>query len=315
MIIGINAIGITVGSPGHLVPILSQLDAHEIAPTGQDQRAGRPIYWALGNLMLEMDAAPSFDRLPPAPKVYEAGLTHFCLQSLRPESLKAKLEASEVRFASDLVTLGNGTYYAYGTTPAGFVVELESAEYAPSTAPPAWLSHVAFCTHDLERLSAFYAALTGRPAFGGFRVPRNPVNDRITGVPDVDLKVSWVACGNIMLEFWQYLSPKTTPRSVADHKPAGINRIVFEVEDIAGAMPHIVQTGVEITADRVDEEDGRSFVEGLDPDGNALTFVSYERVRDDARALRQRPNFSWMAQLNEIRANLTTSSFRPRQQW
>lgn len=306
MIIGVNAIAITVGSPDQARPILAPLEAREI---------GAPGAWAIGNMMLEIETQERIDQLAPAPKVYEAGLTHLCLQSRDAPTLKARLEDGATRFNSDLTTLGNGTWYAYGTTPAGFVVEVESAEYAPPESPGAWLSHVAYCTHDLERLATFYAAVTGRPWFGGYRVRRNPANDAITGLPDVDLKVCWIACGNILLEFWQYLNPETQMRRADLANRAGIQKVVFEVDDLDAAIPHLVAAGGVVRGERIDEADGRSRLDAEDPDGNAMSFVSFARAPNDPRALRQRPNFAWMEQLNDIRANLTTSSFRPRLQW
>lgn len=306
MIIGVNAIAITLGSPEHVRPILSRLNAEQIGSTNA---------WAIGNMLLEIEIEEQRDRLAPAPKVHEAGLTHLCLQSRDAPALKADLERGATRFNSDLTTLGNGTWYAYGTTPGGFVVEVESAEYAPQHAPGAWLSHVAYCTHDLERLANFYATLTGRPWFGGYRVRRNPANDAITGLADVDLKVCWVACGNILLEFWQYLNPETQARQSDDRTQAGIRKVVFEVDDLDAAASHLAASGVVFTGERIDEPDGSSRLEAVDPDGNAIAFASFARAVDDPRSLRRQPNFALMADLNDIRANLTTSSFRPRLQW
>lgn len=319
MIIGINAIDMKVGSEADVSGILGQLAAErlpvESAPA--NEAAGPPkSAWAISNLILSVDVDDQINMCPPAPKVYEAGITHICLQSRDAPALKAQLEASDIGFNADLTTLGNGTWYAYGNTPAGFVVEVESAEYAPEDAPNAWLSHVALCTHDLDRLSNFYAKLTGRPWFGGYRVKQNPANDLITGVADVDLKVCWVACGNIMLEFWQYLNPETRCRPAnQDRKSAGLNALTFEVDDLRAALPHLIEAGVEFDNSVIVEDKGLLSLEGADPDGNTLTFVSFDKASNDPRSLRHRADFDWMPRLGEIRANLKTLSFRPRFQW
>lgn len=319
MIIGINAIGMSIGSEADVSGILSQLraDRLQVEPDHQSgDGAPSKSAWAISNLVLNIDRDEQFSARPAAPKVYEAGITHICLQSRDAPSLKAELEASDIRFNADLVTLGNGTWYAYGNTPSGFVVEVESAEYAPEDAPKAWLSHVALCTHDLENLASFYAKLTGRPWFGGYRVKQNLANDMITGIADVDLKVCWVACGNIMLEFWQYLNPETQRRPANhDQKNAGLNMLTFEVEDLRSALPHLVDAGVEFGDSVIKEDKNRLWLEGTDPDGNALAFVSFDKSSQDPRSLRHRSDFDWMPKLGEIRANLQTLSFRPRFQW
>lgn len=319
MIIGINAIDIKVRSEADVSGILSQLAAQRLEVERGDQNAASDSSrsaWAISNLLLNIDVDDHFNERPAAPKVYEPGITHICLQARDAPNLKAQLENSDITFNADLTTLGNGTWYAYGNTASGFVVEVESAEYAPEDAPKAWLSHVALCTHDLENLSSFYAKLTGRPWFGGYRVKQNPANDLITGVADVDLKVCWVACGNIMLEFWQYLNPETQRRPAnQDQKGAGLNTLTFEVEDLRSALPHLVEAGVEFADNLIKEDKNLLWLEGTDPDGNALTFVSFDKSSSDPRSLRQRSDFGWMPRLGEIRANLQTLSFRPRFQW
>ncbi len=294
-----------VRSEADVSGILSQLAAQRLEVERGDQNAtsdSSRSAWAISNLLLNIDVDDRFNERPAAPKVYEPGITHICLQARDAPNLKT--------------TLGNGTWYAYGNTASGFVVEVESAEYAPEDAPKAWLSHVALCTHDLENLSSFYAKLTGRPWFGGYRVKQNPANDLITGVADVDLKVCWVACGNIMLEFWQYLNPETQRRPANhDQKNAGLNTLTFEVEDLRSALPHLVDAGVEFSDSVIQEDKNLLWLEGTDPDGNALAFVSFDKSSQDPRSLRHRSDFDWMPKLGEIRANLQTLSFRPRFQW
>jgi catechol 2,3-dioxygenase-like lactoylglutathione lyase family enzyme len=307
VIIGIQSIGLTVRQQTDVDPLLAALGARAL---GDSQ--GNVHGWAAGNLTLEVSLSDRFDALSPAPRVHESGITHICLQARDHDALWAELQAGGVRFNAEMTTLGNGTWYAYGTTPAGFVVEVESAEYVPADGPDTWIAHVALCTHDLERLSAFYASLTGRPWFGGVRVRKNTANDRITGLADVDLKVAWVACGNIMIEFWQYLSPVTEPRHQRADNLAGLNAITFEVTDLEAVRAHLEACGM-AEVEEVIGPDGHPCLMGHDPDGNRLLFRA--STDGDARALAAAPAFGWMAHLNDIRSTLTTLSFRPKLSW
>jgi Glyoxalase/Bleomycin resistance protein/Dioxygenase superfamily len=324
VIIGINAIDMTVRSESDASGILGQLAAQRlpvqrlpVQPVAHDGNdPSERSAWAISNLILNVEVDQELDNRPAAPKVHEAGITHICLQARDAPTLKAELEGADISFNADLITLGNGTWYAYGHTPSGFVVEVESAEYAPEDAPKAWLSHVALCTHNLEALAEFYAKLTGRPWFGGYRVKQNPANDRITGLDDVDLKVCWVACGNIMLEFWQYLNPETQRRTPSvNQKSAGLNTLTFELDDLRQALPHLIEAGVTFGDNTIQEHPTGLLIEGTDPDGNALAFVSFDKTQNDPRSLHHRSDFGWMPRLGDLRATLTTSSFRPRFQW
>jgi len=216
------------------------------------------------------------------------GITHFCVQATNIEDVIRPLGATGFDMPEAPIDLGTGFLYAYAWSPDGLVIEAEGAPFA-RVEPSRWIGHVAFATHDLDRLSRFYADLTGGAAEFSPPLSNNPNYDRITGLKDVNMRAAWVRGLNISLEFWQYLNPPTarrsTPRSLAD---TGFSHLAFEVDDVASAHRHALALGA------VDLVEGGPRFGGeamwiRDPDGNAVAFVRW-RADDPERSIASLPH-------------------------
>ncbi len=261
MIRGVHQIDLAVREANEVLPVVAAIRA-EWEPN--DRR------WRAANIHLGVREGAQGS----APRVHEAGITHICLQSTDSAALYDRLAGQGIAFHAPLTTLGNGTYYAYGTLPSGATIEIETAVVPPGEPAAAWISHVALATPDLARLSDFYAELIGRPFAGGFRVPPSTANDVITGYPAVDLKVGWIGCGNMLIELWQYLDPPTRPAAEPREDGApGYQALVFEVDDLDAEQPRLAALAGMTPVARGADGSARGW--GRDPDGNAIGFVSF----------------------------------------
>lgn len=261
MIRGVHQINLAVRTTDEVLPLGTAICA-EWEP--QSER------WRAANIHLGVREGASGT----ARRVHEAGITHICLQSTDSAALYDRLAGQGIGFHAPPTTLGNGTYYAYGRLPSGATIEIETAVVPPGEPAAAWISHIAFATPDLARLSGFYAELTGRPFAGGFRVPPSAANDIITGYTAVDLKVGWIGCGNMLLELWQYLDPPTRPAAAPrDDAAPGFQSLIFEVDDLDGEAPRLAALAGMTPIERAVDGSARGW--GRDPDGNVIGFVSF----------------------------------------
>lgn len=304
MIRGVSQIGVRVRQAGELAPIARWLAA---APEADGTR------WRAANVHLAV--AEGADESGAALKPHEQGITHFCLQARDPWPMVDDLAVGGMTFTAPLTTLGNGTHYAYGALPSGPIVEIESAVFVPEAISTAWVAHVAFATPDLRRLSAFYTALTGRAFTGGFNVPPRPENAIITGYDDPAMRVGWVPCGNIMLEFWQYAAPPTVPRGAPAADAPGYTALVFETTGLGQGTDALSAAGVADLSPVRREDDGALHAQGRDPDGNAIGFVCFDDVPHSPRALAALDDPWLMPRLSALRSTLPPPHFRPEMTW
>jgi catechol 2,3-dioxygenase-like lactoylglutathione lyase family enzyme len=205
--------------------------------------------------------------------VNAAGITHICIQGKDIDALRLSLEAGQMRFHAPPTDLGTGFLYAYGRDINGNIVETEGAPFAPSD-PSAWLGHVAYATHDLDRLVGFYAALAEVPVIRGGRLRGDARYDSVTGLADVDVRVAWAPVRNLGLEFWQYLNPLTTPAPERPVSDPGYSHVCFESDDLDADRARAIRMGARPHGKAVDL--GGSRVAYLrDPDGNALELIQW----------------------------------------
>jgi catechol 2,3-dioxygenase-like lactoylglutathione lyase family enzyme len=209
-----------------------------------------------------------------SPPVNAPGITHVCAQGRSIDDLYASLIPQGFSFPESPVDLGTGFLYAYGRSRDGAVIETEGAPFA-QTEPASWMGHVAFATHDLERLVAFYAALLGMEPQFSPRLRGSARYDRVTGLRGVDVLAAWVRGSNLALEFWQYLSPETVARS--DDRPVsdlGYSQVAFEVDDLEAVFARAVELGARPHGPP--EDLGRARAAYLrDPDGNVLELITW----------------------------------------
>lgn len=273
MITGVHAVGLRVSDVERTADALGRAIALK--------RLDAPGAWlARGpNVHLELSAAWS-DAPPRA--VHDAGITHLCLQGREITALRTALEAGDARFLSEPVDLGTGFLYAYGRDRDGLLLETEGAPFAP-VEPASWFGHIALVTPDLKRLSGFYAALTGLPQARAARLRGDAKYDAVTGLPDVDVRATWVPGLNLSLEFWRYLNPATEWSPLVEGAPA-YTHVTFESDAVAADFERALALGATPETPPSAVASGERAVV-RDPDGNEVRLVRWADPALSNRAL------------------------------
>lgn len=204
-----------------------------------------------------------------ARRVCDPGITHFCVQSGDGQALWRAMDAAGLAFNAAPVALGTGAIYAYGRDSECNVIETEGVGDADPAAA-AWIAHVALCTADLDRLTAFYERLVGRQAHhrGTYK---NPLFEKITGLPDVEVRAAWIMTETMILEIWQYLNPPT----IAGPPPApgapGYRHIGFSAADLGRESARLAASGIALASTPIEDLPAGM---GIDPDGNRFAVLA-----------------------------------------
>lgn len=216
------------------------------------------------------------------------GMTHTCFQSPSHRSgyFKFKDQGADMLSRGDdaVDLLGQGVTYAYAYDPEGNMVELEQLDFdrlggdrRPSdwieNDLDMWMTQVALVTHDIERLTDYYATIMAFDPYRVADIEGRPTFDDVTDVDNVSLKASWFRMGarSKTMEFWEYRNPVTNP-------PTG-NRDVtslgyswsIEVGDIQAEYSRMSDLGVEFISEPVQLGDFWQ-VYANDIDGNVFSL-------------------------------------------
>jgi catechol 2,3-dioxygenase-like lactoylglutathione lyase family enzyme len=204
--------------------------------------------------------------------VYAAGIRHICLQTEISDRLYDSLVTSGASAHARPSGLGTGNSYVYIRDPEGNLIELEGTPWAPAGASRPWFAHTALVTPDIDRLTSFYAMLTGidvhrRGSFGP-----DAKFDLVAGIADVRFHGAWLRLSNAELEFWQYEAPKTVPAERRSAAAPGWNHICFESDDIASEYKRLIAQGIDLHGPPHDFGNAQVFF-GRDPDGNIFEVL------------------------------------------
>ena len=273
----IHHVGLSVADPDLISGFYQRAFGFDVRPSsGQAAVAGSTasafavdpdaVVVSAPNLLLALSRIESAARPAPRP-VHARGITHICVQAPQMAPLADAASRAGASFHAPPTDLGGDILYAYPRDPEGNVIELESIPQATREATP-WVGHVSFTTADIERLVAFYEALTRGRARRSPRLGPNPKIDQLTGLKEVSVTGAWLTLHNMQLEFWQYHHPAT----VADSSTAGYSRVAFEIEDAA----QVAEIGARIGTTFMEAPSmsgARSFF-GSDPDGNSIVLVA-----------------------------------------
>ncbi|MCG8413867.1 MAG: VOC family protein [Pseudomonadales bacterium] len=200
--------------------------------------------------------------------VYGPGMTHTCFQSAVGDSVYDRFRDAGATILSrgdDAVDLGGyGVYYAYAYDPEGNMFEMELLDPGPLATVErkvqwideghrSWMTQVALVTHDINRLTNWYAKIM---EFSPYRVGEYADHPRMIEVADADnlsLMASWFRMDDRAktLEFWQYQNPVTPTfmgkRGVTDF---GYSYSI-EVGDIQAEYSRMKNLGVEFVSEPV----------------------------------------------------------------
>lgn len=234
--------------------------ADAYAPAGlclRDEGGMLTLEGGRGRIVVEPSPPPPAELL----RACDAGIAHFCVQSVEPEQLWRDLAARGMRWNAELVGLGTGFLYAYGYDVEGNLVELEGVA-SPQDGRASWLAHIAIVTGDIDRASGFYAGLTGVDPHGSGQYS-HPNMGRVAALASVTARAAWLAAPGLTLELWQYLTPSTGPRQPA--RPTGYRSLGFLAADLQAEQARILAAGIAI-------EPWADTLVGVDPDGNRFTI-------------------------------------------
>ena len=209
---------------------------------------------------------------PRRPDIFEAGIRHICIQGALDDVLFDRMIAVGASGHARPSGLGTGNLYAYIRDPEDNVIEVEGVPWTPPGVTRAWYAHTAIVTPDIDRLSEFYAMVTGAPVHRRGTFGPDHKFDRVGGFTDARFHGAWLRTGNAELEFWQYVVPPTEPAPRRVMSAPGWNHLCFETGDIDADVARLHGAGVELHAPA--EETGTARIAFFrDPDGNVFELL------------------------------------------
>ena len=179
---------------------------------------------------------------------------------------------------------GGVTAYKF-RDPEGHPVEL--IHFPPGTGDAAWqhatpgaitlgYDHSAISVADADRSVAFYAGLLGL-AQASRQVNSGPAQERLDGLPGdvVDVvALQPVASPTPHIELLAYRTPRGRPAPGLRSRDVAAERLVLQVEDLAGLLETLAASGVAPAAPGlVPLADGSRAVLVHDPDRHALVLI------------------------------------------
>lgn len=301
---GVNFVGMTVSDLDRSVEVYSQ--AAELSRVSEkqllmnnsviDRLSGRANTQATTQLMKSVNSQLMFMQFVDTPQTegYSAvpvngpGIAHVCFQvNAETNSYQNFLSSGATTIGdSEMVTLNpkNPVAYAYIHDHDGIMLEVEHVDVAALSLPEPpknqyRIRHVSLATSDMDRLVGFYSILLeeGKPRRAGrfFGFSSEKI-DRVSGLADSKIKMSWFQVRNLELEIIEYLNPRPDAVGEPRHLDAlGYNMIVFDVKDLEQARTLFTKAGGKIINDvdatfGGDTNIGEGTIFGRDPDGNLI---------------------------------------------
>lgn len=224
-----------------------------------------------------MDFEPGRAAAPNVRPVIGPGYTHICFQSSSKDPAIKRFMTAGLSIISrfdkpDGVDIGGyGVRYAYGRDPDGIMIENETLD-APRRSESAWITHIANTVHDRDVMLAFYTKLLGR---GPHRTIEREGNAKLDAVADIDnlaIKGGWFNVGNMEIEVWEYVRPKTpTPADDRHLDEIGYNAIALEVTDLKAQQKRLKKLGIRLAGPDI-RIGGWKVQYGYDPEGNLFSL-------------------------------------------
>lgn len=110
------------------------------------------------------------------------------------------------------------------------------------------INHVAIVVNDIDTTLAFWRDLLGLP--GG----------QTHDVPQEQVRIAFLEAGDSHIELVQPTSDDSGIAKYLEKRGAGMHHICFEVDDLEGAMQHMVAHGVTLLNDVPKEREGQRYV-------------------------------------------------------
>ena len=205
------------------------------------------------------------------------GVTHVCYQSPTTQDVYSRFKSLGATPVSNRgkqpVDLGGyGVYYAYSRDSDGIMFETEHLD-KPHFEGPAWFSHVALVSPDIDRLVDFYQNLFGYKPNRRSNKVTGPRFDEVIDFDETYIRAAWFDTSNMILELWQFVNPVTPePGAPLPFEKIGYNKFAFEVSDIDADYKRLVESGVQFLSEPV-QTDESTEVYARDPDGNLFSLI------------------------------------------
>ncbi len=218
------------------------------------------------NMLFELIEFSHNRDLPPRKMPVEGpGMTHTCFQSPASASGYKKFQQAGVEMLSrgdgPVDLLGQGVTYAYGYDPEGNMLELEQLDFeflggdrrSPEWIEAGfdmWMTQVALVTHDIERLTDYYARIMAFSPYREAAIENRPTFDAVADVDQLSLKATWFRMNarSKTMEFWQYRNPETAPAQGKREATELGYSFSIEVGDIQAEYRRMVELGVDFVS-------------------------------------------------------------------
>jgi catechol 2,3-dioxygenase-like lactoylglutathione lyase family enzyme len=223
-----------------------------------------------------MDFEPSKAATPYAHPINTAGYSHICFQSSSKDPAILRFMAAGLSVISrfgkpDGVDIGGyGVRYAYGRDPDGIMIENESLD-APKRTEAAWITHIANVVHNRDNMLPFYEKLLAHKAHRTTEQENRPRLDDVANINDLSIKGGWFNVGNMDIEVWEYVRPKTqapTAKHMLDE--IGYNAFSLEVNDLKAEQMRLKKLGIKLAGPAMNIG-GWKVQYGYDPEGNLFS--------------------------------------------
>lgn len=281
-ILGIHHVGVSVSNLAKSMSFyqsaasLEVVDANRVGGTLPDTPEKSAVLKSPNAYLQLMQFASAEDVQDSELPVQGPGVTHVCFQSPAQDKLYdrfMKAGARSVSRADPPIDLnGRGVEYAYVRDSDTIMFEVEQLE-APMFEGPIWIAHIALVSHDIDRLVEFYRDLLGVEPYGRANKIGGPRWNEVTGLEDVQVRAAWFNTGNMVLELWEYVQPKTqAPGNPIPFEHIGYNKYAFEVGDLQRERNRLEQSGVKFEGVTL-EENGVLEAYARDPDGNLFSLL------------------------------------------
>lgn len=218
-----------------------------------------------------------FDNTDPSTmSVIGPGPTHVCFQAPAEIGLYQKfksLGANPVSVGNPPIDLnGRGVEYVYACDADNIMFEVEQLD-APRFEGPIWIAHIALACEDIDATVEFYRHLLGVEPYGRANKVMGPKFDQVTGLDNVRIRAAWFNTGNMVLELWQFMEPKTpSAKETGQFSDVGYNKLSLQVADLDAEQTRLLNLGYAILNEPT-ELHGVTELYTRDPDGNLLSLV------------------------------------------
>lgn len=130
--------------------------------------------------------------------------------------------------------------------------------------------HISISTLAIEPMLAFYSGLLGLTVLSRQTVePATPEIQKVVGLNGAGYRHAWLNGGNVVIELFEYTTPRGVQGKVRPACDAGIRHICFDVTNLEEEYQRMSAVGVNFISEPQYLASGEMWsVYGLDPDGN-----------------------------------------------